>query len=163
MCNLIRPSPTYKSSYLAAVAEFHREGRHTDKDINQLSRDFPQFVTKLLKQQDGEHLPEGWAPHLEYWLVEGSEFVGRFDIRHSLNAVGLDVNGQIGYTISARVDAAKATASRWCDLVWSRPARKVFDVFSLPVMRIMTLRASLLKASVAGFKTEFQLKVSWTS
>ena len=118
MFKFVHPSTAYANSYLLALEEFQREGRHLDKNLAGLrthSRNLSALIAQILEQSSSDHnttnhartsLPEGWVPHTEYWLVqfdgdnaEDGDFIGRFDVRYSLASLGLKLGGHIGYEI----------------------------------------------------------------
>jgi predicted acetyltransferase len=89
-------------SFLAAAEEFHREGRATELDVGQLLDPgrFAAYVGHLL----AEALPEtprrrGWVACTHLWLVDGSEYLGRLAIRHTLTPSLLAHGGHIGYDV----------------------------------------------------------------
>lgn len=76
MPQLVLPSDQYKLSFLQAVREYQDEGLpyYTSLDSTQLEADFSTYIAHLTIEQ---------PPHTTLWLVEGSEFLGRVDIRQS--------------------------------------------------------------------------------
>ena len=49
---LIRPSADYKEDYLAALEEYHAEGRYLYQDIARLTADFDTFIKELRAEKD---------------------------------------------------------------------------------------------------------------
>ena len=86
---LIRPDPDFKDSYLAALKEYHAEGRYLYQDIDKLSADFDGFVKALRAEKGYPHQPyQDWVepvPETVVWLVKDNEYIGTVDIRHRLN------------------------------------------------------------------------------
>lgn len=86
---LIRPSVDYKDEYLAALEEYHAEGRYTYQDINLLSTDFETFIKELSTEKGYPHQPyQDWVepvPETVVWLVKDDTYIGTVDIRHRLN------------------------------------------------------------------------------
>lgn len=101
MLRLEPPDPKYRSSYVAALAEFRAEGRldamHAALFHAMLS--FEAFVQSLLEKTDPDRLPAGRVPETVLWLVDDDEVLGRVSIRHTLNATLLEVGGHIGYEV----------------------------------------------------------------
>lgn len=98
---LVLPSSQYKESFITAVKEYQKEGllQYLDLDIENLQKDFEEYTKGILVQAEGKNLPEGYVPMTRYWLVDNSEFIGRFDIRHELNSFLRKEGGHIGYDI----------------------------------------------------------------
>lgn len=81
------------------MREFRAEGRKADFDFDKAEKDFTAFVRELNERADGKHLPEGFVPEAVYWLIDGSEYIGRLSVRHRLNDHLLKIGGHIGYDI----------------------------------------------------------------
>jgi len=102
---LVFPSVEYKETFLEALEEFRNEKGRRQSPVDGLeklyagSKDFEEFVTKLLGYAEGKFLPEGYVPSSAYWLVEGNRFIGSVDIRHSLTEHLREIGGHIGYAI----------------------------------------------------------------
>lgn len=98
---LVLPTEKYKNSYLDAISEF--SGKELTEfeyaPIEEMQENFAKYVEKLRGFAKGIGLPEGYLPHTEFWLVDGDHYIGRLDIRHSLNQHLLDVGGHIGYDV----------------------------------------------------------------
>jgi predicted acetyltransferase len=43
--------------------------------------------------------PDGWVPATTYWWVDGTEYLGRLQIRHRLTPWLLGAGGHIGYDV----------------------------------------------------------------
>ncbi|QDG51605.1 GNAT family N-acetyltransferase [Persicimonas caeni] len=99
MAKLVRPTSRYKASYLSALREFHREGRYTYHDLDELDGDFEAHVADERKRIHPENIAVYRVPETIYWLVDGDEFIGRLELRHELNDHLLEVGGHIGYSI----------------------------------------------------------------
>lgn len=99
MAELVLPDPRFKESYLAALQEFHTEGRNLEWDLAELRHDFSQLLDRLEKNSRGIDLPPGHVPSTQYWLVEGDEYLGRASIRHRLSPELEKMGGNIGYEI----------------------------------------------------------------
>lgn len=96
---LTEPSTQYKDQYIAALREFHREGKHLNEDIGRISSNFEEFVQRMRDMHDKAKVPPNLVPMTDYWLVEDGEFIGRLSVRHELNDFLLKVGGHIGYEI----------------------------------------------------------------
>ncbi len=86
---LVKPGPEHKATYLAAMKEFHAEGRYKFLNMDELTVNFDDFIAKL---NDGKrHLHKPYADWVEqvpesvFWLVKDNEFIGTFNVRHRLN------------------------------------------------------------------------------
>ncbi|MCR4325820.1 MAG: GNAT family N-acetyltransferase [Patescibacteria group bacterium] len=106
MMELIEPSTEYKNSFIEAVKEYKedtvdsfRHAKYRELSLPELEADFGGFVARELGKSEGENLPEGYVPQTDYWLVDGSEFIGRVSIRHSLTEHLRQLGGHIGYDI----------------------------------------------------------------
>jgi len=95
----------YKTSFLQALDEYLKEdSRPSTQDLflldkKELEKDFSTYVSRLIDESHGKNLPEGYISHTDYWFIDGNEFIGRVDIRHSLNENLLRIGGHIGYDI----------------------------------------------------------------
>jgi predicted acetyltransferase len=94
---LTRPSILYKASYLAALKEFHAEGRNLQWDYRQVADNFDLFVQGLLKRRD--YPAPRKVRETVFWLMDEVEFVGRLSLRHSLTDALRQYGGHIGYEI----------------------------------------------------------------
>lgn len=50
-------------------------------------------------EQAGPHLPDGYVPASQRWIVEGDRVVGTISLRHELNEFLLHTGGHIGYAV----------------------------------------------------------------
>ena len=86
---LIRPSTDYKDSYLAALDEYHAQGRLKYLSIPKLRDDFDNFIETLNAERGIPHRPyQDWVdqvPETILWLVKDGEYLGTVFIRHRLN------------------------------------------------------------------------------
>lgn len=102
MPQLVAPRGDVHASFLAALREFHREGRHRDIDAVELSDGarFQAFVESVLAQAlPGTPRPEGWVPATVLWYVDDREYLGRLSIRHCLTGWLRTLGGHIGYEV----------------------------------------------------------------
>ena len=97
MAFLSLPDVKYRETFLAGLAEYHREDRHLDMSRSMIASDFPGFVRGLAARANGSRLPRGWVPSIELWLIDGDEYVGTSHIRTQLNEQLRRYGGNIGY------------------------------------------------------------------
>lgn len=91
------PAVQYKDSFIAAMREFHREGRNPDWNFESLEAHFEEYVVVQLAR---EHDPlPGRVPQTDYWLIVDNIYAGRISIRHHLNSSLEKFGGHIGYDI----------------------------------------------------------------
>lgn len=94
----------YKDSFLQAVKEYasmeagEREKIY-QKEVQEQGENLPAYIKKLAGESEGKNLPEGFVPQSTYWLIDGDEFIGRINIRHTLTPHLLKEGGHIGYYI----------------------------------------------------------------
>ena len=96
---LVKPVIKYKKSFIQGAKEFQKEGRNVDLDIEDLDKNFDKFVTKLLNEELGIGLKDGYIPASTLWLIDNDEFIGKVSIRHTLTEKLLQEGGHIGYEI----------------------------------------------------------------
>jgi predicted acetyltransferase len=94
---LARPAVIYKASYLAALQEFHAEGRNLQWDYREVAHNFDHFVQRLRNRRDNP--APGKIRESHFWLISDGEFVGRLSLRHQLTSALLQWGGHIGYEI----------------------------------------------------------------
>jgi predicted acetyltransferase len=106
MPQLVAPTEDVRMSYLAAVAGFQAEGRHTEVDVEAL-RDqtaFHRYVAGLVADaQPDTPRPDGYVPSTVLWWIDGVEFLGRLSIRHRLTDALTRIGGHIGYEVAPSV------------------------------------------------------------
>jgi predicted acetyltransferase len=101
---LIKPCKKYLHSYLASCKEFKKT------NINAVSYHdpdkFDEWKDTIFKEFDnhskGIGLPDGYVPATTYWLVDGENYVGSGNIRHTLTDSLRKFGGHIGYMISKK-------------------------------------------------------------
>jgi predicted acetyltransferase len=104
---LIRPTPLFRDSYLAALREGFNGGsaRHKDESkIGAIAADFDAHLARL--DNDGQTPHEEFGrtlasvPSLTFWLIDDCEFIGAVNIRSSANShVLARFGGHVGYGI----------------------------------------------------------------
>ena len=86
---LVKPTVECKDSFLAALDEYHAEGRYLFLDREKLKTNFPQFIEDLNTGKRHLHKPyPDWVepvPETILWLVKENDYIGTFNIRHRLN------------------------------------------------------------------------------
>lgn len=99
MLSLVKPSVKYKRSFVAAEKEFQKEDGRKDSEIKKLENNFASFIKKMRDYERGRNLPKGSVPRSNYWLMDGSEFIGIVTVRYGLNPNLRKKGGHIGYVI----------------------------------------------------------------
>ncbi len=117
VARLAPPAVESHTSFLAALAEYHDEGRHLELDAGRLAdpAEFARYVAALradvehpgeaaryvaaLRYVEPETWPDGYVPMSTYWWVAGDEYLGRLAIRHRLTPHLLVEGGHIGYEV----------------------------------------------------------------
>jgi predicted acetyltransferase len=118
---LVPPDVTCHASFLAALGEYHGEGRHLELDLAVLADggEFARYVAALRDDVEHPGAPEryvlrafgvrmeapidGYVPQTTLWWADGAEYLGRINIRHRLNRSLLWRGGNIGYEIRPSV------------------------------------------------------------
>jgi predicted acetyltransferase len=110
---LSAPTIAVHASFLEAMREFQAEGRGGPDDHTGIGIEirvfsdewddpawFARYVVWLmgLSTEEGPK-PEGWVPATTLWWVEGTEYLGRLNIRHRLTPYLLEAGGHIGYDV----------------------------------------------------------------
>jgi len=119
MPELVDPDPRYQESFLAAAVEVHESddddhyaglavlppvgdfpGRDYDlADLRSPTR-FATFTDELKEQaRDDVWRPQGIVAATVLWWVEGSAYLGRVSVRHSLTPWLRDFGGHVGYVV----------------------------------------------------------------
>ncbi len=86
---LEKPSLEHKESYIEALKEFQEEGRYSFLKIEEIEKNFEEFIKKLNEGKRSLHKPYAdWVepvPETVLWLVKDNNFIGTLNIRHRLN------------------------------------------------------------------------------
>jgi len=112
---LIAPTVEAHASFIAAMAEFHAEGRGGPDDNSMIGNDlreygerwadpavFAQYVRRLNADLlEDSPRPERFVPSTNLWWADGTEYLGRIQIRHRLTDWLRESGGHIGYDIRA--------------------------------------------------------------
>jgi predicted acetyltransferase len=99
---LSEPDVKYKKSYLNALSEYSDDdtyGRRVEEKAEELKKDFESFVEKIKGEALGKNLKPGFVPNTTLWLIDNDEYIGRVNIRHTLNDNLMKIGGHIGYSI----------------------------------------------------------------
>lgn len=101
MPELVSPSSRYKQSFTEAVREAQASGSGLGDtlkwDVAEMEADFDRVLAELRRYEPGNELPEGFVHSEALWLVDGDEYLGRANLRHTLNAHLREFGGHIGY------------------------------------------------------------------
>jgi predicted acetyltransferase len=114
MPELVEPAPRFHRSFLRAMDGFVAEGRGGPDDLSNIGRDLRQWApewedpavfaayTAAVRAQALEATPraETFVPSTTLWWGEGSEYLGRIQLRQRLNSVLLETGGHIGYDVA---------------------------------------------------------------
>lgn len=96
---LVIPTTQYQQNYEDAIEESTHEVEVTLLPKPESGQSFEDFVQNKINQSKGIDLPPGFVSSTELWLIDNGEFIGRTNIRHTLNDWLLQIGGHIGYWI----------------------------------------------------------------
>jgi predicted acetyltransferase len=99
---LAAPSPSVRSSFVQALAEYRGEGRYTNLDPAELREApaFGRYIEGLSARSDvAWESPEDRVRQTVLWWVEGDAYLGRVSIRHLLTKQLERRGGHIGYDV----------------------------------------------------------------
>ena len=109
MPELIDPTAKLRTSFLAAMAEFHSDQEYsapwfvTDVDPEALTDDtaaFEAYVARVLSEREEPASGRtGFVPMTTLWWAEDDQMLGRLAIRHRLTPKLEKVGGHIGYDV----------------------------------------------------------------
>jgi predicted acetyltransferase len=156
------PDVRFQASFLAALSEYHAEGRHVDLDGDQFEdpREFARYCDALriaverpgeldayLAHLWGTPLPgpwvDGYVPQTVLWWAAGDAYLGRLTIRHRLTPHLLYHGGNIGFEVrpSARrrghATAMLAAALPLAAALGIDPARVDCDAVNVASRRVI--------------------------
>jgi predicted acetyltransferase len=113
-----RPDVRFHASFLAALSEYHAEGRHLDFDPEPLEdpEEFARYCEAVtmgverpgepdfyLAELYGTPVPgewvDGYVPQTVLWWAAGDAYLGRLSIRHRLTPHLLHHGGHIGFEV----------------------------------------------------------------
>jgi RimJ/RimL family protein N-acetyltransferase len=114
----VQPSSRFHESFLAALSEYHAEGRHGELDGAPLEdpEEFARYCAAVnagverpgepdfyFAELYGTPLPgewvDGYVPQTVLWWAAGDEYLGRLSIRHRLTPHLLYHGGNIGFEV----------------------------------------------------------------
>lgn len=96
---LVKPSVTYKESYLSALEEASHEKLESFLAAPKDNQTFKDFVNYINDHANGKNLPDGYVPATTFWITDGNKIIGRIQLRHILNDYLKQYGGHIGYYI----------------------------------------------------------------
>lgn len=113
MPELLPPTTKVRESFLAAMAEFHAEGRGGSDDDTMIGSEyrayaptwdttegFERYVRALRADADEDAPRPDWrVASTTLWWVDAAEYLGRLAIRHQLTERLLEIGGHIGYDV----------------------------------------------------------------
>lgn len=83
--------------FVAAPSEF--EIHVIRKMIEAQKNNFADYFLQTENERLGKNLVPGHVSHTVFWLVDGNEYIGTFDLRHSLTPYLKNIGGHIAYQI----------------------------------------------------------------
>jgi predicted acetyltransferase len=167
------PATGFQASFLAALAEYHAEGRRAELPAERLADpdEFARYVAALRSdvEMPGESAryvaaltgrapewPDGYVPQSTYWWVVGDEYLGRLAMRHRLTPHLRLEGGHIGCEVrpSARrqghATAMLAAALRIAAALGIDPAHMDCEASNLASRRVIERNGGLLEREECG-------------
>ena len=100
MAELVEPAEFYREEFLAAELEFGEHGGERIYDrYHEMISDFAAYVRYLMADQARPPTEPHRVPSSVFWLVDGTAYIGRVNLRHRLNPRLRRLGGHIGYPI----------------------------------------------------------------
>lgn len=105
MLKLVKPSHEYSKYFLKALNEYKTDTAKFGLDsMRQLLKiveegKFDEWLEKVKNNDLGINLPDGYISNTKYWLLDDSEYIGSFTLRHDINENLMKWGGHIGYII----------------------------------------------------------------
>lgn len=101
---LVRPNKKYLPSVKEAINEYisnqsEFEIHAVTKMIEAAENDFNGYLKNTENERLGINLKPGYVSHTVFWLIDGDEYIGTFDLRHSLTPYLKNIGGHIAYQI----------------------------------------------------------------
>lgn len=101
---LVRPHKKYLPSVKEAINEYisnqsEFEIHAVTKMIKAAENDFDDYFERTENERLGVNLKPGYVSHTVFWLIENDEYIGTFDLRHSLTPYLKNIGGHIAYQI----------------------------------------------------------------
>jgi predicted acetyltransferase len=172
---LVLPTVTVRTSFLAAMEEFVAEGAEFSQTAAWIDTfapgweepaAFAAFVDAVRADALEETpRPDHHVPCTTLWWIDGEDYLGRLAIRHRLNDFLLDVGGHIGYDVRpTRRREGHATAMLRAALPWARrigidPALVTCDDDNVGSVRVIEEAGGVLE-DVRGIKRRYWVPTS---
>ncbi|QYC42183.1 Acetyltransferase (GNAT) family protein [Nonomuraea coxensis DSM 45129] len=107
MARFVDPDSGFRTSFLAAIAEFRADPDYPvpwfvqDVDAAALVEPaaFEAYVGRVLGERTPAGVREGFVPMTTLWWVDGDRFLGRLAVRHRLTPALSELGGHIGYDV----------------------------------------------------------------
>ncbi|WP_404332277.1 GNAT family N-acetyltransferase [Mesobacillus maritimus] len=97
---LVRPTQQHSEQIMAYRTAFLRVGEHPYGGSSiQNFDDFRNWLTKVIEQEKGDHLPQNRVPATQFLSIENGRVIGLLTIRHRLTPELMMESGHIGYSI----------------------------------------------------------------
>jgi predicted acetyltransferase len=97
---LVEPAEFYRQEFLAAEREFAQHGGERIYDrYHDIVSDFAAYARYLIADQARPPTELDRVPSSVFWLVDGTAYIGRVNLRHRLNPRLRRLGGHIGYEI----------------------------------------------------------------
>ena len=151
---LVAPSPAWKDSYRALVAEFKAKGEELIPfPLSFPNENFEAFVAQLSAAAHGIGIPADFVPNSTFWLLDGSAVVGVSNLRHRLTPKLLEEGGHVGYGIrpSAR---GRGLGKAILALTLREAARRGIDRALLTCAKANAASAAVIAANGGELESE---------
>jgi predicted acetyltransferase len=100
---LAAPSARYRDSFIAALDEFAPDEDAVGFERQLAASDFDAYLRRCAAWSRGKELPDGWSPSWipmsVFWLVDGKDYIGTVNVRHTIADIAQDSGGHVGYAI----------------------------------------------------------------
>jgi len=101
---LVTPDKKYLSSVREAITEYKSkpskfEIHAVSKMIMAEQNNFDDYFGNTLNEAAGLNLRPGYVAHSVFWLVDDDNYIGTFNLRHSLTPALEQIGGHIAYQI----------------------------------------------------------------
>ena len=101
---LVKPNKKYLASVYEAVSEYQKEPSEFEiiavsKMIAAAENNFKDYFENTENDSLGINLKSGYVAHTVFWLVDDDNYIGTFNLRHSLTPALAKIGGHIAYQI----------------------------------------------------------------
>lgn len=101
---LVKPDMKYLPSVYGAVAEYKSQPSEFDiqavgRMISAAENDFSDYFENVANDSLGINLKPNYVANTIFWLIDNDEYIGTFDLRHSLTPYLRQIGGHIAYQI----------------------------------------------------------------